>query len=238
VEREAKRLSTMKKTHFSRDLFTFLKELGCNNRREWFEANRARYERYVREPMLAFIADFAPQLKKISPKLIADPRPSGGSMFRIYRDVRFSPDKRPYKTHVSARFSHVMGRDVHAPGFYVHLEPGGVFFAAGIWHPDPATLAKIRDFIVKHPAQWKKAINDANFCKLCTLEGDVLSRPPKGYDPRHPLIDDLKRKDFIAVTNLDEAEAFAPSFTDRFTAVCVAASPLMRFLTRALDLQF
>ena len=77
-------------------------------------------------------------------------------------------------------------------------------------------------------AQWKKAINDAKFRQLCALEGDVLSRPPKGYDPSHPLIDDLKRKDFIAVTNLDQAEALSPSFTDRFTVVCVAALPLMR----------
>ena len=214
----------MKNAHFSRSLFGFLEELRCNNRREWFEANRARYERDVREPMLAFITDFAPRLRKISPKLIADPRPSGGSMFRIYRDVRFSPDKKPYKT--------------HAPGFYVHLEPSGVFAAAGIWHPDPATLATIRDFIVNHPAQWKKAINDAKFRQLCALEGDMLSRPPKGYDPRHPLIDDLKRKDFIAVTNLDLTDALSPLFIDRFTAACIASSPLMRFLTKALGLQF
>src|SRR3984957_12458756 len=227
----------MKKAHFSRDLFGFLEELRSNTRREWFEANRTRYERDVREPMLAFISDFAPRLRKISPKLIADPRPSGGSMFRIYRDVRFSPDKKPYKTHVAARFSHVMGRDVHAPGFYVHLEPSGVFAAAGIWHPDPATLATIRDFIVNHPAQWKKAINDAKFRQLCALEGDMLSRPPKGYDPRHPLIDDLKRKDFIAVTNLDLTDALSPLFIDRFTSACIAASPLMRFLTKALGLQ-
>jgi hypothetical protein len=80
-----------------------------------------------------------------------------------------------------------MGRDVHAPGFYVHLEPSGVFSAAGIWHPDPATLTRVRDFIVRHPAQWKKVINDAKFRELCALEGDVLSRPPKGYDPGHPL---------------------------------------------------
>jgi uncharacterized protein (TIGR02453 family) len=94
----------MKKAHFSRNLFGFLEKLRSNNRREWFEANRTRYERDVREPMLAFISDFAPRLRKISPKLVADPCPSGGSMFRIHRDVRFSPDKRPYKTHVAARF--------------------------------------------------------------------------------------------------------------------------------------
>jgi uncharacterized protein (TIGR02453 family) len=171
-------------------------------------------------------------------KLVADPPSSGGSMFRIYRDVRFSPDKRPCKTHVAARFSHVMSRDVHAPGFYLHLEPSGVFSAAGIWHPDPATLARIRDFIVKHPAQWREAINDPKFRQFCTLEGDMLSRPPKGYDPGHPLIDDLKRKDFIAVTKLGLTDPLSPLFVDRFAAACIAASPLMRFLTKALGLQF
>ena len=227
-----------KKAHFSRDLFNFLEELRQNNRREWFEENRARYESDVREPMLTFIADFAPRLKKISSKFLADPRPLGGSMFRIYRDVRFSPDKRPYKTHVSARFSHVMGRDVHAPGFYLHLEPGSVFFGAGIWHPEPSTLNRIRDFIVLNPRQWKKSVDDPAFSKLWALKGDALSRPPKGYDPAHPMIHHLKRKDFIAIASLSEADALSPSFIDRFAEVCGAASPLMRFLTKALEIQF
>ena len=124
----------MKKAYFSTDLLRFLDELRRNNRREWFEANRIRYEQQVREPMLAFIADFAPRLKKISPRLVADPHPTRGSMFRIYRDVRFSPDKKPYKTHVAARFSHVMGRDVHAPGFYIHLEPGSSVLVGAAIH--------------------------------------------------------------------------------------------------------
>jgi len=228
----------MNKIHFSADLFRFLDDLRRDNRREWFEANRARYERYAREPMLAFIADFAPRLKQISPRFIADPRPSGGSMFRIYRDVRFSADKKPYKTHVAARFAHVMGRDAHAPGFYIHLEPGSVFFGAGIWHPDAATLGKIRDSIVTHPARWKRVKNDSQFQKHWTLEGDTLSRPPRGYDPKHPLIEDLKRKDFTAFSNLGEAEACSARFLDQFTAACSAAAPLMQFLTKALDLQF
>ncbi len=228
----------MLRAHFSRDLFRFLDELRRNNRREWFEANRIRYEHHAREPRLAFVADFAPRLKKISPRFVADPRPSGGSMFRIHRDVRFSPDKKPYKTHIAARFPHVMSRDVHAPGFYIHLEPSAVFFGAGIWHPDPATLSRIRNFIVEHPAQWKKAINDAEFHKLWTLDGDTLSRPPRGYDPGHSLIDDLKRKDFIAVRNLGEADVCSPSFVDQYAAACAAASPLMQFLTKALELRF
>jgi uncharacterized protein (TIGR02453 family) len=224
--------------HFSRDLFEFLEELEQNNRREWFEENRARYERDVREPMLTFIADFAPRLKKISSKFVADPRPQGGSMFRIYRDVRFSPDKRPYKTHASARFSHVLARDVHAPGYYVHLEPGNVFLGAGIWHPEPSTLTKIRDLIVQNPRQWKKTADDPGLRKLWELKGATLSRPPKGYDPTHPLMNDLKRKDFIAIASISEADALSPSFIERFAEVCGAASPLMRFLAKALEIQF
>jgi len=227
-----------KKVHFRTELFRFLDELRRNNRREWFELNRTRYERHVREPMLAFIADFAPHLKKISPRLVADPHPTRGSMFRIYRDVRFSPDKKPYKTHVAARFSHILGRDLHAPGFYIHLEPGSVLIGVGIWHPDPAMLGKIREFIVKHPARWKKAINDPGFQRHWTLGGERLSRPPRGYDPDHPLIGDLKRKDFTAFRNLGEADACAPVFLDRYAQACAAAAPLMRFLTTAVDLQF
>jgi len=105
-------------------------------------------------------------------------------------------------------------------------------------HPDPATLGKIREFIVKHPARWKKAINDPRFQRHWTLEGERLSRPPRGYDPDHPLIGDLKRKDFTAFRNLGEADACAPVFLDRYAQACAAAAPLMRFLTTAVDLQF
>jgi uncharacterized protein (TIGR02453 family) len=227
-----------RKSHFNRDLFRFLEELKSNNRREWFEENRARYERDVREPMIAFIMDFAPRLKQISAKFVADPRPIGGSMFRVYRDVRFSPDKRPYKTHAAARFPHVMGRDVHAPGFYLHLEPGTVFFGAGIWHPDPPALSKIRDFIVANPRPWKKSIADDQFRQLWELSGEALTRPPKGYDPAHPLIEDLKRKDFIAIASFSEADALSPSFMERFAQSCQSATPLMKFLTKALAIQF
>ena len=227
-----------RKSHFKRELFHFLEDLNSNNRREWFEENRARYERDVREPVIAFIMDFAPRLKQISSRFIADPRPIGGSMFRIYRDVRFSPDKRPYKTHAAARFPHVMSRDVHAPGFYLHLEPENVFFGAGIWRPQAPTLSQIRDFMAANPRPWKKSIDDVLFRQRWELKGEALTRPPKGYDPAHPLIEDLKRKDFIAIASCREADALSPSFIDRFTESCEAASPLMKFLTKALAIQF
>ena len=226
------------KAHFGCGLFEFLEELAQNNRREWFEENRARYEREVRGPMLTFIEDFAPHLKQISSKFVADPRPQGGSMFRIYRDVRFSPDKRPYKVHASARFPHVMARDVHTPGYYIHLEPGNVFCGAGIWHPEPAALNKIRDFIAQNPRPWKKCVEDPAMRKRWELKGDKLSRPPRGYDPTHPLIEDLKRKDFIAIASLKESDALSPSFIERFAEVCGEATPLVKFLTKALEIQF
>jgi len=119
--------------YFEPALFDFLRDLKQNNNREWFQKNKHIYESKVKQPLLEFIADFAPHLHKIHPRFVADPRPVGGSMFRIYRDVRFSEDKSPYKTQASAHFKHhKASKDVHVPGFYLHLEPGQCFTAAGV----------------------------------------------------------------------------------------------------------
>jgi uncharacterized protein (TIGR02453 family) len=131
-----------------------------------------------------------------------------------------------------------MARDVHTPGYYLHLEPGNVFCGAGIWHPEPVTLNRIRDSIVKNPRLWRRYIEDPAMCERWELRGDTLSRPPRGYDPAHPLIDDLKRKDFIAIANLKDADALATSFIGRFAEICGTATPLMKFLTKALEIQF
>ena len=110
-------------------------------------------------------------------------------MFRPHRDVRFSKDTRPYKTHAAAQFRHRRGRDVHAPGFYLHLEPGGCFAGLGVWHPEPPTLDKIRQAIVEEPGGYRKAVGGARFRKRFEVGGESLRRPPRGYDPEHPLID-------------------------------------------------
>jgi uncharacterized protein (TIGR02453 family) len=156
-------------------------------------------------------------------------------MFRIHRDVRFAKDKSPYKTHAAIQFRHAAGKDVHAPGLYLHLEPGEVFVGAGLWRPDAPSLAKIRDRIVTKPAAWAAVIDDPGFAAQWRLTGDALSRPPRGYDPAHPYIEDLRRKDFIAVTPLDQAAACAPDFVQRLAALCATATPLMRFLTTAVE---
>lgn len=224
--------------YFSPGLFQFLRELKENNSREWFQANKDRYEVEVKEPLLGFIAEFARPLYRISPNFIADPRPVGGSMFRIHRDVRFARDKSPYKTAATVQFRHESGKDVHAPGFYLHLEPGQCFAGAGIYHPDGAALGRIRDRIVEDPKAWKRIRDGKAFRSVWALGGDSLVRPPRGYDPEHPYATDLKRKDFIAVTNFTEKDVLSPGFLAEFAKMCKAASPLTRYLTEAVGLPF
>jgi len=215
-----------------------MKDLAKNNKREWFLANKERYEREVKLPLMGFIADFAPRLNKISPHFLADPRPTGGSMFRIYRDTRFSNDKRPYKTHAAAQFRHVSGKDVHAPGFYLHLEPGNVFAGIGLWHPDGGTARAVRDAIVEHPANWKRAIGGKTFKQQFEVGGDSLKRPPRGYDAEHPLIEYLKFKDFVAFTKFTERDACGADFLSKYATAMRTAKPMMEFLTKAVGLAF
>lgn len=227
-----------KPAYFSPALFTFLRQLKKNNNREWFQANKTRYEADVRDPMLRFIADFAVPLAKISRQFVADPRPVGGSLFRIYRDTRFSRDKSPYKTAAAAHFRHEACGEVHGPGFYFHLEPGDVAAGGGIWHPEADPLAKIRAAIAEHPDQWKRAVSGKAFKAVCELWGEKLLRPPKGFDPAHPLIEDLKRKDFVAMASFTEADACTPGFADRVAEVYRLSAPFMAFLTKAVGLKF
>lgn len=218
-------------------LFAFFRELKKNNTREWFAANKDRYESDVREPLLAFIDAFAEPLYKISPHFRADPRKQGGSLFRIHRDVRFSKDKTPYKTQAGVHFRHERARDAHAPGFYLHLDPKEIFMGAGIWRPDKEALLKIRAAILDKPAAWKKATG-ASFRRRFTLGGESYKRPPVGVERDHPLFEDLMRKDFIAVTGLSQADVRAADFPKKFAAICKTGAPLTKFLAESLGLEF
>lgn len=223
---------------FSRDLFGFLDDLRRNNDRQWFAENKTHYERSVLDPALAFIEDFATRLARIAPHFRADARPVGGSLFRIYRDTRFSKDKTPYKTSVGIHFRHAAAKDAHAPGFYLHLEPGAVFAGGGIWHPDGPTTTRIRDAIATEPERWKRATRAKSFTSRLRLEGEALKRPPAGFDPAHPMIDDLRRKDFFGTATLSQQAACSAGFIDEYEGVCRAAVPLARFLCEALELPF
>ena len=224
--------------HVTPALFEFLAELAANNNREWFQANKARYERDVRDALVAFVSDFGDRLYDISPHMVADPRPSGGSVFRIYRDVRFSKDKSPYKTNAGIHFRHEVGRKVHGPGLYLHLQPGSVFAGIGIWRPNSATVGKIRDAIVANPGRWSRIVDERKFASIYSLESESLKRAPRGIDPNHPLIDHLKLKSFVAVTNFTEDEACSPDFMDVYARVCRTAAPFAEFITTAVGLDW
>jgi uncharacterized protein (TIGR02453 family) len=223
--------------HFTPALFTFLRQIKRHNNREWFQKNKGRYESDVRDPFLRFIESFRPRLHKISPHFIADPRPSGGSLLRIYRDMRFrGPDADPYQTMAAARFPHVAWKQTRTPGFYLHLEPGSSFLGCGLWHPDPETRNKVRQAIVAGPATWKKVVTGKQFKALCELSGASANRIPPGYDANHPLATDLKRKDYIAVARFTDEQVCAANFLEHVTRAFTATAPLMEFLTRALGL--
>lgn len=217
---------------FRPELFQFLRQLKRNNDRDWFARNKSRYEETVRDPALRFIAAFAPHLAKLSTHFVADPRPTRGSLFRIYRDTRFANDKSPYKTHIGIHFSHELGKDAHAPVFYLHLEPGGCFVAAGVWHPEGAVLAKLRTAIVRQPEQWTKAN------RKLELVGECLSRAPRGFDPEHPLIEDIKRKDFVASEGISDEQVCGAGFLKEYADLCRKLSPLVEFATRALGFEY
>lgn len=224
---------------FPKDFFTFFRALKANNERPWFEENKQRFRDSVQAPMSEFIAAMAPHLSKISKEFLADPRPNGGSMFRIHRDIRFSRDKRPYKEHAACQFRHRLGRDVHAPGFYMHVSPDEVFFGGGLWMPEADVLLKTRERIAAKPAHWKKVVTDEGFVKYFgAIEGEQLTRPPKGFDPNHPFIDDIKRKSFVAGVESTAKDAQSPRLIADVSECFKALTPLMKFLCDAVGVPF
>ena len=156
---------------FDKATFAFLDELAANNERAWFEANKPRYEALVREPALEFIAAMGPQLAKFAPHFRAEPRKAGGSLMRVFRDTRFSRDKTPYKTNIGIQFRHELGKDIHAPGFYLHIATDECFFGAGSWHPEADLLGRIRDHIARDPERWIAARDDRKFAAHWALAG-------------------------------------------------------------------
>lgn len=220
--------------YFTRETFRFLRDLKDNNDRDWFAENKNRYERHVKAPALHLIEDFGKELPKLSEHFKATPR----SLFRIYRDVRFSKDKSPYKTAAGIHFRHERAKDAYAPGYYLHVAPGEVFLGCGIWHPQGPALRAIREHIVEKPAEWKKVSRAKGFQADFELAGESLKRAPRDFDAEHPLIDDLKRKDFIGVQNVTQGYVMSGDLPKQLTRTWKKASPFMRFLCDALDVPF
>ena len=223
---------------FSKATFCFLDELAVNNNRAWFEINKPRYEELVREPAMDFIAEMGLALESFAPHFKADLRKVGGSLMRVARDTRFSRNKSPYKTNIGIQFRHDSGKDVHSPGFYVHLANDECFLGVGCWKPDSDALGRIRDLVAKRPEKWFSVRDNKKFIEHWTLSGDTLNRPPRGYDAVHLAIDDLKRKDFIGVSPVSRRDIVKGNLTKLATENFASAAPFMKFLCTALKLDY
>lgn len=223
---------------YKQGMLSFFKDLKANNEREWFKANKSRYEMDVVDPTLLLVGAMGPLLGSISPHLRADDRKTGGSMFRIYRDTRFSKNKTPYKTHVAVRFMHLRAKEVQTPGFYYSANDQEFVIGCGVWHPERAALERIRQRMIQRPSSWESVRDDETFAEFFEWGGESLKRPPRGYEKDHPLIEDLKRKDFVGFARYPAEKALSPDLPQMLMNHYRAAVPLMNFLCDALDLEF
>jgi uncharacterized protein (TIGR02453 family) len=225
---------------FSPDAIQFLADLAANNDRAWFQPRRAEYERLLKAPMASMIAVLADRLAARGVPLDADPV---RSPFRIYRDTRFSKDKSPYKTQVSASFAWVgdgardTGRShagpVHASGGYFHLEPGNIFVGGGVWHPAPTWLQAFRARVANRPDELRSIVGALEFVDAfgsISDEGESLKRVPPGYPPEHPAADLLRMKNVTFGRRMSDEEALSPELPTILADAFAIGAPLLRYL--------
>jgi uncharacterized protein (TIGR02453 family) len=225
--------------YFSPKSFAFLRSLARHNERAWFHAHKADYEAHVRGPFLRLLGDLQPALAGISAHYRADPRPMGGSLFRIHRDTRFAGDKSPYKGWQGARLFHYRRREVAAPSFYLHLEPGESFIGAGLWHPETQTQRRVRQFIFENPGSWQAAAHAPAFRRRFDLgSDDMLVRTPHGFPADFAFVEDLRRRNFIALRPLDDAAMASPRLRTTIERDLQALAPFVDYLCASLDLEF
>jgi uncharacterized protein (TIGR02453 family) len=230
-------MSTGRYTRIEKKTIKFLRELSANNNREWFKANKPRYEEDVLDVALHFIQTMQEPLAEFAPHFTAVPTRIGGSLMRVYRDTRFSKNKLPYKTNIGIQFRHERAKDVHSPGYYVHIDPDEVFIGVGMWRPDSDPLRRIRERIADKPREWSSAVRSKAFKRHFSLGGESLQRPPRGFDKEHPLIDDIKRKSFIAVRHMTVEDCLKPQFQRSVETSFKQVTPYMEFLCAAVGVK-
>ena len=217
---------------FTRKTLAFLRALKRNNDREWFRARKGDYEQHVREPMIELLARLAGDFRTFAPELIADPKVS---LFRIYRDTRFSENKAPLKTHVAAYFPPRGFPRPEGAGLYIEIAPQWVWMGGGIYRPTTAELQAIREQVaVTHP-QLHRIVTSPTFRRvLGQLSGDRLTRVPRGYDKSHPAANYLQHKQFLAFREFEAEFALKDRFYPEVVRTFTAMMPLVRFLNTPL----
>lgn len=225
--------------YFSPKTFTFLRGLARHNEREWFHAHKPEYEAHVRQPYQRLLIDLQPALAGISLHFRADPKTVGGSLYRIHRDTRYSHDKSPYKTWQGAKLYHERSRQVEAPSFRIHIQPGRSFVGAGLWHPETAIQRKIRKFIFDNPSGWNRAAHAPEFSKRYSRQSsDMLVRVPSGFPKDFAHADDLRHRIFAVTRVLDDCEITGDNLLNILKQDLASVAPFMDYLCASLDLEF
>lgn len=218
---------------FPKESITFFKRLKKNNDREWFAAHKPDYEEFVKFPMQSFIAAMQPHFADFAPQFDVNPK---RSMFRIYRDTRFSKDKTPYKIHMAAHFV-LRGKPkgFEGSGYYLHIAPNDVFIGGGIYMPDNDQLKRIRAAIAADAKGFLAIVNKPSFKRMFpAISGAKLSRPPKGFAPDHPMIEWLKMKQFFTGADLKEPVIYRKDFPALIAKHCKELAPLVDYLNKAM----
>jgi len=220
---------------FPEEMIRFFRGLKRNNRREWFQPRKHLYDQHVKAPMLELVAGLNAELARFAPDYVSDP---AKAIFRIYRDTRFSADKTPYKTHVAASFRRRGPKGVPTAGFYFSVSSDQIEVAGGLYHPAPETMLLVRTHIAGTYAELQKIVANRKARRLVgEIQGDELTRAPKGFDPNHPALHFIKKKDWILDVMLDAGLALTPKLhreiADRFRAM----TPFLEYLNRPLASQ-
>jgi uncharacterized protein (TIGR02453 family) len=217
---------------FTPKTLSFLRALKRHNEREWFRERKDQYEQHVRAPMIAVVEQLARDLPSFAPELIADAR---RSLYRIYRDTRFSEDKSPLKTHVAAVFPPRDGEKHRSAGLYFEVAPGWVWAGGGLYAPSTADLYRVREHIATHLTQLRAIVEAPAFRRQCgALKGDRLTRVPRGFPSDHPAAEFLTFKQYLAWREFPGDFAVSPRFYRGLLDVFRAAAPLVRYLNTAL----
>ena len=218
------------KAHFSRELFEFLGDLALNNNREWFKAHKDEYETHVRGPMLTIIERLAVDFPRVAPDLTASPR----SLYRVYRDTRFSPDKTPYKTHVAAAFSHQVFPKHESAGLYFHLAADQLWVGGGVYAPQTPQLHRIREHIVANLRSFRSLVESPAFRRIGGVTGTKLQRVPRAFPQNHEAAEYLKLKQYLAGEELDPTLATSPRFYGALLRRFTTLAPFIQFLNTPL----
>ncbi len=218
---------------FTPKTLAFLRAIKRHNDRAWFHARKPDYEAHVKAPMVAVIERLGEEFKSFAPDQMADPRKS---LYRIWRDTRFSDDKRPLKTHVAAVFPHRHGQKHTSAGFYVEIAPGWVFAGGGVYSPDPAALHRIRERIADDPQTFHRLATSPGLKKMGGLQGATLTRVPRGFPATHPAAADLRRKQFMAFKEWPPELMTSARFWPELLTVLRAVAPLVAYLNDAMGI--